>query len=510
MNFNLSDEQKQLADAIRRFVEKSYDFESRKKNIKTDAGYGEQAWGALVELGLTALPVPEAQGGFSGTAVDMMVVQQELGRGLVVEPYFATVVAAQALKLAGGQEALLEQVAGGELKLATAFNEPQARYELNNVTVTAKGGKLNGRKVVVIHGAQADKLVVSARTSGAQSDRDGISLFLVDTKGAGVSVKDYRTIDNLRAADVTFQDAPATLIGTEGKGWDVLEATADYAAVLLCAEAVGVMDTLNAATLEYAKTRQQFGVPIARFQALQHRMVEMFIHAEQSRSITLLAAARFDEASPKSAAATCPPPRRASAGSPLGGPGSRADPRRHGCDRRTAGRAHVQAAHADQHDLRRCGPPSGPLRQPAWLPGSCLMRKQTAPVTPSAVFSLEDLMSKMYFEDYVVGSEHPLGSYTSPKKRSSLRAPVRPATVPRRQGRGGAEHLRRLISSGWMTCGIIMRLLVLSMGDRSTSMGSPGVDEVRWIKPVYAGDTLTAVLRFWTCVRRAPSLTAAW
>nr|WP_315592143.1 acyl-CoA dehydrogenase [uncultured Cupriavidus sp.] len=299
MNFNLSDEQKQLADAIRRFVEKSYDFESRKKNIKTDAGYGEQAWGALVELGLTALPVPEAQGGFSGTAVDMMVVQEQLGRGLVVEPYFATVVAAHALKVAGGQEALLEQVAGGELKLATAFNEPQARYELNNVTVTAKGGKLNGRKVVVIHGAQADKLVVSARTGGGQSDRDGISVFVVDTKGAGVSVKDYRTIDNLRAADVTFTDAPATLIGTEGKGYEVVEATADYAAVLLCAEAVGVMDTLNAATLEYAKTRQQFGVPIARFQALQHRMVEMFIHAEQSRSITLLAAAQFEAASPE-------------------------------------------------------------------------------------------------------------------------------------------------------------------------------------------------------------------
>jgi alkylation response protein AidB-like acyl-CoA dehydrogenase len=278
MNFNLSDEQKQLADAIRRFVEKSYDFESRKKNIKTDAGYGEQAWGALVELGLTALPVPEAQGGFSGTAVDMMVVQEQLGRGLVVEPYFATVVAAHALKLAGGQEALLEQVAGGEVKLATAFNEAQARYELNDVTVTAKGGKLNGRKVVAIHGAQADKLVVSARTGGAQSDRDGISLFLVDTKGAGVNVKDYRTIDNLRAADVTFADAPATLLGAEG---------------------VGVMDTLNAATLEYAKTRQQFGVPIARFQALQHRMVEMFIHAEQSRSITLLAAARFEEATPE-------------------------------------------------------------------------------------------------------------------------------------------------------------------------------------------------------------------
>lgn len=299
MNFNLSDEQKQLADAIHRFIDKSYDFETRKKGIQTSAGHSDSAWGALVELGLTALPVPEAQGGFSGKAVDMMVVMQELGRGLVVEPYLATVVAAHALKLAGGQEALLEQVAGGELKLATAFNEPQARYALNDVRVTAKDGKLNGRKVVAIHGAQADKLVVSARTGGAEADLDGISLFQVDVKGAGVSVTDYRTIDNLRAADIQFQDAPATLLGSAGKAWPIIEESADYAAVLLCAEAVGVMDTLNAATLEYAKTRQQFGVPIARFQALQHRMVEMFIHAEQSRSITLLAAARFEESSPE-------------------------------------------------------------------------------------------------------------------------------------------------------------------------------------------------------------------
>lgn len=299
MNFNLSDEQKQLADAVRRFIDKDYDFESRKKNIESPAGYGEAAWGSLAELGLTALPVPEAQGGFSGTAVDMMVVQQELGRGMIVEPYFATVVAAYALRLAGGQDSVLEQVAGGEVKLATAFNEPQARYALNDVRVKAGGGKLNGRKVVVLHGAQADKLVVSARTSGADADEDGISLYLVDAKGAGVSITDYRTIDNLHAADITFHDAPAQLLGAEGKAWPAVEQTADYAAVLLCAEAVGVIDMLNAATLEYAKTRQQFGVPIARFQALQHRMVEMFIHAEQSRSITLLAAARFDEASPE-------------------------------------------------------------------------------------------------------------------------------------------------------------------------------------------------------------------
>ena len=152
MNFNLSDEQKQLADAVRRFVEKDYGFEDRKKNYESAAGYGESAWGSLVELGLTALPVPEAQGGFAGKALDMMVVQQELGRGLVVEPYLATVVGAYALGLAGGQDALLEQVAGGELKLAVAFNEPQARYELNNVRVTARDGKLNGRKTVVLHG----------------------------------------------------------------------------------------------------------------------------------------------------------------------------------------------------------------------------------------------------------------------------------------------------------------------------------------------------------------------
>lgn len=299
MNFNLSDEQKQLADAVHRFIDKGYDFETRKKAIKETAGHSAKAWGAFVELGLTALPVPEEQGGFSGTAVDMMVVMQELARGLVVEPYLATVVGARALKLAGGQEAVLEQVAGGELKLATAFNEAQSRHALNDVRVTAKGGKLDGRKVVVIHGGQADKLIVSARTSGADADTDGISLYLVDAKAEGVAIKDYRTIDNLRAADITFSDAAGTLLGTEGRGWALLEATADYAAVLLCAEAVGVIDMINAATLEYAKTRQQFGQPIARFQALQHRMVEMFIHAEQSRSITLLAAARFDEASPE-------------------------------------------------------------------------------------------------------------------------------------------------------------------------------------------------------------------
>ncbi|WP_197337780.1 acyl-CoA dehydrogenase family protein [Ralstonia solanacearum] len=302
MDFSFTDEQKQLADAVRRFIDKEYGFEARNKVVYSAEGVSQAHWDALAELGLTALPVPEAQGGFDGRAMDLLVVMQELGRGLVVEPYAATVLGTQALKLAGGQDALLEPVAGGGLKLALAFGEPQSRYELFNVTTRAmqQGGSwtLSGAKAVAVHGAQADKLVVSARTGrmddGAR-DTSGLSLFLVDRDAAGVTVKDYRTIDNLRAADIRFDNAPATLLGKAGEAWETIDAVADFGCVLLCAEAVGLIDALNAATLEYTKTRQQFGVPIARFQALQHRMVDMFIHAEQARSITYLAAAHFED-----------------------------------------------------------------------------------------------------------------------------------------------------------------------------------------------------------------------
>ncbi|CBJ50746.1 acyl-CoA dehydrogenase family protein [Ralstonia solanacearum] len=299
MDFSFTDEQKQLADAVRRFVDKDYGFEARNKVVYSAGGVSQAHWDALAELGLTALPVPEAQGGFDGRAMDLLVVMQELGRGLVVEPYAVTVLGTQALKLAGGQDALLEPVAGGALKLAVAFGEPQSRYELFNVTTRAAqqggGWTLSGAKAVVVHGGQADKLVVSARTGGEARDTSGLSLFLVDREAAGVTVKDYRTIDNLRAADIRFDNAPATLLGKAGEAWEIIDAVADFGCVLLCAEAIGLIDALNAATLEYTKTRQQFGVPIARFQALQHRMVDMFIHAEQARSITYLAAAHFED-----------------------------------------------------------------------------------------------------------------------------------------------------------------------------------------------------------------------
>jgi alkylation response protein AidB-like acyl-CoA dehydrogenase len=229
----------------------------------------------------------------------MLVVMQELGRGLVVEPYFATVLGAQFLKLAGGQEALLEQVAAGELKLAAALGEKQSRHELFDIATTAKpagnGYLINGTKAVVVHGAQADRIIVSARTGGGQRDTDGISLFVVTADTPGVTHRDYRTIDGQRAADISFKDVqvPASaLLGNEGAGWTILDAAADYGATLLCAEAVGAMDALNGATLEYLKTRQQFGVPIGKFQALQHRMADMFMQAEQARSMATLAAVK--------------------------------------------------------------------------------------------------------------------------------------------------------------------------------------------------------------------------
>ncbi|HYD63103.1 MAG TPA: acyl-CoA dehydrogenase [Noviherbaspirillum sp.] len=299
MDFNYTPEQQQFRDALRRFIDKDYTFEHRNKIVHSEKGVSDDAWATLTELGMTALPVPEEQGGFNGSAVDMMVVMQELGRGIVVEPYFATVLGAQFLKLAGGHDDLLEQVAGGSLKLAAALGEKQSRHELFDVATTAKkdsdGYVINGTKTVVIHGAQADSIIVSARTSGEQRGTEGISLFVVPAGTAGVTRRDYRTIDCQHAADITFSNVrvPASaLLGKEGAGWEILDAAVDYGTALLCAEAVGAMDALNGATLEYLKTRQQFGVPIGKFQALQHRMAEMFMQAEQARSMATLAAVK--------------------------------------------------------------------------------------------------------------------------------------------------------------------------------------------------------------------------
>jgi len=294
MDFNFKEEQLQFADALKRWVTKDYSFEERRKIIHSERGVSDAAWSTLTELGMTALPVPEQQGGFNGSAIDMFVVMQELGRGLVVEPYLATVLGAQFLKLGGGHEALLEQVAAGELKLACALLEKQSRHDLSAIATTATanaGGYLiDGSKTVVVHGAQAGSLIVSARTGG------GITLFVVPADSAGVTVRDYRTLDGQRAANIAFEQVqvPATaLLGPEGGGWDILDHGADYGAALLCAEALGAMEAIFAATLDYLKTRSQFGAPIGKFQALQHRMADMYIHLEQARSMALLAAVKM-------------------------------------------------------------------------------------------------------------------------------------------------------------------------------------------------------------------------
>jgi alkylation response protein AidB-like acyl-CoA dehydrogenase len=303
MDFEFTEEQQQFADALRRWAGRDYGFETRQKIVMSADGVSEQAWATLAELGMTALPVPARHGGFDGTAIDMYVVMQELGRALVVEPYFATMLGAHVLALGGAHGSLLERVAGGELKLACGFGEPQARHDMRDIAVSARadgdGFVIDGRKSVVLHGAQAGALIVSARSSGAQSDTAGISLFVVPADVEGVQVTPYRTIDGQRAADVRFAGVRVDaggLIGVAGAGWELLDAALDHGAVLLCAEAVGAMQALFDATLEYVKTRQQFGVPIGKFQALQHRMADMYIHLEQARSMALLAAVRLASA----------------------------------------------------------------------------------------------------------------------------------------------------------------------------------------------------------------------
>ena len=303
MDFNFKEEQLQFADALKRWVTKDYGFDERKKIIHSASGVSSAAWSTLAELGMTALPVPEEQGGFNGSAVDMLVVMQELGRGLVVEPYLATVIGAQFLKQAGGHDALLEQVAAGELKLACALAEKQSRHDLTDIatsaTLNSDGYLINGVKTVVTHGGQAGSLIVSARSSG-QHDKprglDGISLFVVPAQAPGVTITDYRTLDGQRAANISFhnvQVGPEALLGTPGAGGELLDHACDYGATLLCAEALGAMEAIFAATLDYLKTRTQFGAPIGKFQALQHRMADMYIHLEQARSMAILAAVKM-------------------------------------------------------------------------------------------------------------------------------------------------------------------------------------------------------------------------
>ena len=299
MNFDYSEEQQLLADSIRRFIGKDYDFAARRAILASAEGYSPAAWETFAGIGLLGLPFSSDFGGFGGGALDMMSVMEAIGEGLVVEPYLSTVgLAAQFVARAGTpaqKEAILPKVIEGALKMAFAHTEDGARYDLSHValraTKTASGYVLDGEKRVVLHAPMADKLVVSARSE------NGISIFLVDPKSSSITLKPYRTLDNLRAADITFARANIatdSLVGTEGGALPLIEEVVDYATALLCAEAVGALKFANDTTLEYLKTRKQFGVPIGAFQALQHRMVDMVISYEQAKSMASLACARVD------------------------------------------------------------------------------------------------------------------------------------------------------------------------------------------------------------------------
>ena len=307
MDFSFSSEQTQLADALSRYLGQQYDFESRKKIVYSKEGWDKKAYSQIAEMGVFALGMPEEADGFGGVTQDLLLVMQELGKHLVVEPVIATLVAAEFIKRSAmpGRIEMLKKVADGSLRLAAALTEQQSRYELFDVMTSARqdGGSylLNGSKSVVVHGAQADALVVSARLSGDSRDRDGLALFLVPGDAPGLQRRDVRTIDGMRAADVHINQVKLTadtLIASGKEAFALLDSVSDFAVALYCAEAVGLMDRLLALTGEYTKTRKQFGQPIAKFQALQHRMVEMFMHVEQARSMAYLAAVKADSANP--------------------------------------------------------------------------------------------------------------------------------------------------------------------------------------------------------------------
>ena len=309
MDFALNEEQLMLEDSVEKFITNDYDFDTRQKYADSDRGYSEEVWSQFAELGWTAVPFSEEDGGFGYGPIEIMLMMRQFGRGLVVEPYLAnTVLAGGALSRAASaeqKERWLAPIIAGETQAALAHLEPQSRYSLESVatTATADGGDyvLNGHKAVVMNGGNADLLVVSARTSGGTNDVDGISLFVVPADADGVSREAYPTVDGQRAAEVALTDVripAANLLGEAGTALPVLEAVTDDATLAVCAEAVGIMQIMTEKTVEYSKSRVQFGVPIGSFQALQHRMVDMLTACEQSYSLLLWATMMAAEGDP--------------------------------------------------------------------------------------------------------------------------------------------------------------------------------------------------------------------
>ena len=300
MDLSISEEQSAIRDVISRFIENEYDFEKRMSIAEGDSAFDSDVYNFFVEQGFTAIPFSEEDGGLNGGPVETMLIMKEIGRGLVLEPYLENVI------LAGGvlkrlatddqKSKWLSNIINGELQSTLAFTEPQSRFNLNDVATVAKenGDKviINGKKSFVLNGKEADIIIVPARTSGSQTETEGISLFVVESDLPGISKNNYKSVDGHSASEITFKNVEVNkdnLLGELEKGYQTLESTIDDATLAVCAEATGIMKSLHDKTVEYSKNRVQFGVPIGGFQALQHRMVDTLMACEETESILLWA-----------------------------------------------------------------------------------------------------------------------------------------------------------------------------------------------------------------------------
>ena len=300
MDFSISEEQSMLADSVARFIENDYDFETRQKIAASELGYSKELWQTCAELGWSAVLFDEVDGGLGGGTIELMLMMEQFGRGLVVEPFLANLVlAGGALRRtasAGQKEQWLTGLIEGNLQAALAFAEPQSRFNVADIATTAvpDGDEfvLNGEKTFVLNGGSADLLIIPARTAGDQSDHDGITVFALPAASSGVSRRGYKNVDGLQAAEITLKEVRVnadSVLGDAGQGLPVLQSVIDEATLAICAEAVGIMRTMHEKTVEYSKIRMQFGVPIGSFQALQHRMVDTLMACEQTQSLLLWA-----------------------------------------------------------------------------------------------------------------------------------------------------------------------------------------------------------------------------
>ena len=311
MDFTYTETQDMIRDTLSRFLADSYSFDARQKMINSDSGRDPGIWSALAtELGMLSAPFSEDHGGLGGSHLENALIMEEMGKVMAIEPYLQTVViGGGALKSVGGAQAdaVIPGIIAGETTIAFAYAEPQGRYDLSNIRTTAKadgaGYILNGHKGVVYCAPWATHLLVTARTGGSHRERAGVELFLIDATLPGIVRRDYPTVDGNRASEIYFENVAIPGEALLAGGIDLIEQVVDNATVAVCAEATGVMAKLHEGTLDYAKQRQQFGQPIARFQVLQHRMVDMFMEVEQAKSMTLYATLHLDKSASERMAA---------------------------------------------------------------------------------------------------------------------------------------------------------------------------------------------------------------